>query len=312
MHQRGIRELVARHARAEGVSPTPIEGLRVFRVSEPVERLPGVYEPSVCCIVQGTKRAFFGGATYTYDVDRYLCVTMPLPVEAEILFATPDEPVLGILLDLETQAMSETLVAYEAVAQDPPQLQEGAGLYVARADDGFATAMGRLLELLEDPVALRVLGSSRLRELLYAIIEGEAGSLVRQTFRGAQDITRVLLYLHENLSEPLSVDDLARRAGMSRAVFHRRFKAFTGHSPLQFLKALRLHHAAMQIMGGEAVHQAADAVGYNSASQFSREFRRHFGQSPKQWARTAATAHDVHARDPEAMVWTPNQMIPTR
>ncbi len=289
--RRALRDLVARHAGADGVSETSIEGLRLFRISQPVERLPGISPPSVCCIVQGSKRAYLGGVAHTYDTEHYLCATMALPVEAEVTFASADEPVLGVMIDLETRAMAETLVAYEAAAG--PSSASSAneptpGLVVAEVDRRFLTASWRLLELLDDPVALRVLASSRLRELLFTIIEGEAGHLVRQTFGGARDITRVLAYLRENLSAPLSVDDLSRRAGMSRAVFHRRFKAATSFSPLQFIKALRLSHAAMQIAGGKAVNLAADAVGYSSASQFSREFRRHFGKSPRQWAKTAA------------------------
>ena len=299
MDQRALRDLVARHAGPDGVTDTPIEGLQLFRISEPIERLPGVYPASMCCILQGEKRAYLGGVAHTYDEQHYLCATMSLPVEAEVPFATADEPVLGVLLDLDTRAMAETLVAYEAAARPRRTTSTEAmppSLVVAEVDDGFVGAVGRLLELLDEPVALRVLADSRLRELLFTIIEGQAGPLLRQTFGGAHDITRVVAYLRQNLSEPLSVDDLARRAGMSRAVFHRRFKAATSFSPLQFIKALRLSHAAMQIVGGKTVGQAADDVGYASASQFSREFRRQFGQSPRQWARTgASTETDVRA-----------------
>jgi len=242
----------------------------------------------MCCIVQGEKRAYLGGVAHTYDPDHYLCATMALPVEAEVPVATPHEPVLGLLLGLDTRAMTETLIAYEAAARPSHRTTSTKeltpGLTVAQVDGRFVEAVGRLLELLDDPVAARVLADSRLRELLFTLIEGEAGPLVRRTLGGAHEVSQVVTYLRENLSEPLTVDDLARRAGMSRAVFHRRFKAVTSFSPLQFIKALRLNHAAMQIAGGEAVNRAADAVGYASASQFSREFRRQFGASPRKWA----------------------------
>jgi AraC-like DNA-binding protein len=195
--------------------------------------------------------------------------------------------------------MAETLIAYEAAARPrrtTSTKELTPGLIVAQVDDRFVEAVARLLQLLDDPVSLRVLADSRLRELLFALIEGEAGPLVHRTLGGAHDISQVVTYLRENLSEPLTVDDLARRAGMSRAVFHRRFKAATTFAPLQFIKALRLSHAAMQLSGGTAVNQAAEAVGYASASQFSREFRRQFGTSPKRWTRTAAaSAPDVQA-----------------
>lgn len=299
MTRRPLREMVARHAASDGVSETAIDGLRLFRINQPMERLPGVYPASMCCIVQGTKRAYLGGVAYTYDEEHYLCATMALPVEAEVPFATPEEPVLGLLLDLDTRAMAETLIAFEAGARQhrtnaANELTPGLGM--ARVDDRFVEAVGRLLQLLDDPVALRVLADSRLREVLFTLIEGEAGPLMRQALGGAHEISKVVTYLRERLDEPLTVDDLARRAGMSRAVFHRQFKAATSFSPLQFIKALRLSHAAMQIAGGEAVSRAADAVGYASASQFSREFRRQFGASPRQWARTAAAStSDVQA-----------------
>lgn len=288
-----LREIVARHATPEGVSETPVEGLRLFRINEPVERLPAISPASMCFIVQGTKRAYLGGVPHTYDEEHYLCATMALPVEAEVPVATPEKPVLGVLLDLDTTWMAETLIAYEAAARPRRKNlteEPTPGLFVARVDERFLEAVGRLLQLLDEPVALRVLAEGRRRELLFSLIEGEAGPLVRQTLGGTHDICEVVAYLRENLREPLAVDDLARRAGMSRAVFHRQFKAVTSYSPLQFIKALRLNHAAMHIAGGTAVGQAAAAVGYASASQFSREFRRQFGLAPKQWIQNAAAS----------------------
>lgn len=300
MKQLALRDRLARHAVAEGLTETPIEGLKLFRVSHPIERLPAVYPASLCVIAQGQKRAYLGGEAYTYDAEHYLCATMPLPVEAEVPHATPTEPVLGLLLDLETREVVETLVAYEAAARPlcagtadaPPS-----GLAVIPVDDAFASAVARLLDLLEDPVALRVLAGSRLRELLFLLIDGKAGPLVRGTLGGGHELMRALTYVREHLGEPISIDELARRAGMSRAVFYRRFKAATCMSPLQFIKAMRLSHAAMQIVAGRTVSEAARCVGYRSASQFSREFRRHFGASPKQWARRAAVSGpDVQAQ----------------
>lgn len=291
MNKQILYELVARHAAVEGLTSTPIEGLQLLRISQPIERLPAITPASMCCLVQGSKRAYLGGVAHTYDPDHYLCASMPLPVEAEVPFATAAEPVLGVMLDLDTLMMAETLVSYEAVAhsgRSESTRELSPGLIIARMDNAFVEAVGRLLQLLDNPAALHVLASGRLREVLFAIIEGEAGPLVRRTFNGALEITRVLAYLRENLSEPVSVDDLARRAGMSRAVFHRRFKDATTFSPLQFIKTMRLSHAAMQLVSGETVNVAAEAVGYVSPSQFSREFRRQFGASPRQWAKTVA------------------------
>ena len=288
---KSLRDLVARHVGTDPVTETSIEGLRLFRIDHPIDRLPGVYPASMCCIVQGSKRAYLGGVPYTYDQGNFLCATMHLPVEAEVRFATPEEPVLGVMLDVDTRAMTETLIAYEAAARP----RTGAvtneltpGLVAGRVDAPLIDGLLRLLELLDDRTALQVLANGRLRELLFTMIEGDAGPLIRRTLGGPNDLSQVVTFIRENISEPLAVDDLARRAGMSRAVFHRRFKAVTSFSPLQFIKAIRLNHAAMQIAGGQGVSQAADAVGYTSPSQFSREFRRQFGDSPREWAKSAA------------------------
>lgn len=299
MKHAAIQKLVARHAPTDGTHPSPLEGVQLFRLSQPVERLPGVYSPSICIIVQGSKRAYLGGETHVYDNSSYLCATMPIPVEAEVRYATTDEPVLGLLVSLETRAMAEIVVEYEASVgpmNEPRAAEVVPGLVVADWDGSFASALERLLDLLDDPVSIRLLGHGRLRELLFAVIRGEAGSLIRRSFGSSHRLSQALSYLRENLDQPLSVDDLAKRAGMSRAVFDRQFRAATTFSPLQFIKALRLNEAAMQIARGVNISQAAVSVGYSSASQFSREFRRQYGTAPRQWGKTAAGA----VADPQA------------
>ncbi|MEZ4247116.1 MAG: AraC family transcriptional regulator [Polyangiales bacterium] len=190
-----LRELVARHAKAEGIAQTPIEGVSLFRISQPIARLPGVYPASMCCIAHGTKRAYLGDVAYTYDPEHYLCATMALPVEAEVPFASKEQPVLGVLLDLDTRAMAETRIAYEAAARPRRAGEELApGLVVGDVDDRFLDAVVRLLQLLDDPVALQVLGESRRRELLFTLLDGEAGPTLRQSAGGARGIADVVTH----------------------------------------------------------------------------------------------------------------------
>lgn len=291
MMREAIRDLIARHAASEGITVTPLEGVQLFRLSNPIERLPAVYSPSICTIVQGEKTTYLGGQTHVYDARQYLCTTMSLPVESEVPHATPQEPLLGILISLETRAMAEITVEYRTLAhprQDQQVSEPTPGLIVAEWDTAFAKAIRELLELLDDPIGLRVLGHGRLRELLYSVFQGDAGPLILRTLGGTQRIARALTYLRENLEEHVSVEDLARQAGMSRASFHRRFRETTTFSPLQFIKALRLNNAAMLLTQGVPVSRAASSVGYSSPSQFSREFRRQFGKAPKAWSMGAS------------------------
>ena len=282
-----IRDLLVRHGPVHGTATNAIDGLELIRVIRPVPTVPAIYPASLCVLVDGQKRVYFGGEAKTYGDGSLLCCTMPLPVEAEVPLASPDAPVLGLLLSLDTQAMMETLVATEATGGLGPEPDPGAstaGLVVCPWDDHLVDAVFRLLQLLDDPCARQVLGPARLRELYFALLRSDAGQAVRRTFGASRDLGRAFAFLHAHIAEPLTIDELARVAGMSRAAFHRRFKAVTTRSPLQFIKAVRLNNAAVMLAGGMNVAEAADQVGYNSPSQFSREFSRLYGMPPRQWA----------------------------
>ena len=141
--------------------------------------------------------------------------------------------------------------------------------------------------MVTNPTDAAVVGDGRLREVYYALLKGEAGAAARRAFGVGNEIARVIEHVSSRLDEPVTIDDMAAQAGMSRAVFHRKFKEATTMSPIQFVKAIRLNKAAMRMAGGMTVNEAATEVGYVSASQFSREFKRLYGQSPKQWSKTS-------------------------
>ncbi len=292
MSRRQIRDLILRHAPAHGTTEVPIEGLQLIRVTEPVPTVPAIYPASLCVLVEGQKRVYLDGEAKTYGNSSFLCCTMPLPVEAEVPQASPSSPVLGLLVSLETPTMTETLVAAETTTRIEPEVERSEstpGLVVAAWDEPLIDAVLRLLQLLDDPCARQVLATSRLQELYFALLRSEAGGVVRRTFGASRDLGRAFAYLHEHIGEPISVHDLARVAGMSKTVFHRRFKAVTTLSPLQFMKAIRLNNAAALIAGGMSIAEAANQVGYGSPSQFSREFSRQYGMPPRQWATSAVS-----------------------
>ncbi|WP_166823931.1 AraC family transcriptional regulator [Thalassoroseus pseudoceratinae] len=286
-----LSALIARHLPAPGFFDTPMDGVQLFRVDAPLSRVSTVYPPSLCVILQGTKRVYLNGRTYVYEAGQALFVAMSIPVEAEILAATPEAPVLGLMLSLESRVAAETIVACQAARTSNAPVASAAGadslsgLGVARWDPAFTEALRRMLDLLGHPEAVRVLGPGRVREVVYAAIQGEAGARIRSHLGGGQEMARIVGYVRDHLHEAISVDDLARRAGMSRAVFDRRFKAATTYAPLQFIKAMRLNNAALLLRQGATVSEAAYAVGYASASQFSREFSRQFNLPPRAWGR---------------------------
>lgn len=283
-----IRSIVERHTPWAGRTRTPLQGVGLFRVDVPFERMPGIYTPSVCAIVAGEKVVHIEDAAHVFNEDRYVCATMPTPVLADVRDASPESPLLGVVIELDASMMSQ-LVIEARVAYGTAPASEGSkkGFDTAVRDDRFDAALASLLGLLDDVPAARVLGAGRLREVFFAVLRGEAGDRLQSDFGGAPALATTLAHVHAHISEDFSIDALARHAGMSRAVFDRQFKAATLLSPLQYIKALRLNEASMLIARGENVGAAATAVGYHNASQFSREFRRKFGTSPRDWAREA-------------------------
>ena len=261
----------------------------MFHVAEPVRCAPAVYEPTVIAIVGGSKEAILDGRRYVYGSDRYLCCPLPLPVEAGTPLASPSDPLLGIQIMLDTRVMTDLVLAMERAGGLPAEGTPATGLALARWDDAFTDALLRLVQLADRPAEAAVLGEGRVRELCHTVLSGEAGAAARRAFGVGNGIARAIEHLAARLDEPVTVEDLAARVGMSRAVFHRRFKEATTQSPIQFAKAMRLNEAAMRIAAGTTVSEAAVNVGYASASQFSREFKRVYGRSPRAWRGSQAS-----------------------
>lgn len=287
MSKEKIKHLVARRTDADGLMETGIKGVRLFRATQAIPCVPAIYEPSVVAIVSGTKEAVLDGRRYLYDDSQYMCCPMSMPVKAGTPNASIDTPLLGVIISLDRLMMAELALEMEnaggtlTTTNGPLPAQ---GIKLAHWDVAFTDALLRLLHLGDSQTDTAVLGRARLRELYYAILKGEAGIFARQAFGAGNSIARSIAHVSSNMHTQISIDDMATRARMSRAVFHRKFKQVTTMTPIQFVKSMRLNNAAMKIAGGMAVNEAALEVGYVSPSQFSREFKRMYGQSPRQWS----------------------------
>jgi AraC-like DNA-binding protein len=289
MTQHQIKHIIARRIDQDGLFETGVAGVKLFRATQGVPCAPAVYEPSVIAIVAGSKEAVLDGTRYVYDSSQYMCCPMSMPVKAGTPAASEEDPLYGVYISLNPRVMSELSTVMDNAGRalrSATGHRAGQGIKLARWDQSFSDALLRLLQICDNEADAAVLGESRLRELYYAILKGEAGPFARQAFGAGNAIARAIAHVSSNLDKPVSIDDMASRAGMSRAVFHRKFKHATTMSPLQFVKSMRLGDAAAKIAEGMTVSEAAMGVGYVSPSQFSREFRRIYGQSPRQWADT--------------------------
>lgn len=280
-----IKLLIEQHIAGDGLVKTVLPGVQLFRVTEAEPCVPVVYEPTLVAIVSGVKEAILDGRRYVYDSSQYMVCPMTMPVEAGTPQTTEENPLIGVMVSLEPSVLRQLALELEVVAGSNRKsgVSVPKGLALVAWDEDFSLALLRLLSLLNKPGDAAILGETRLRELFYFTLKGEGGAVLERAFGVGNEIARIIEYLSTRLDEPVSVDDMASHVGMSRAVFHRRFKEATTMSPIQYIKTMRLNKAAMKISEGVSVSQAAWGVGYSSASQFSREFKRMYGLSPRQW-----------------------------
>lgn len=281
--QRLAARLMARALPGQATSVEALPGLRMFRNDQAYANLCGAYEPCVALILQGRKQLTLGQETLSYGPDRYLIASMDLPVTAALLEASPERPYLAVGLRLDWREVASLMLdtpPRPTTAADPG----GRALTTGALEAPLLEAFDRLVGLLDHPEDIAALAPLVVREIHYRLLTGEVGHRLRQMATAGsqgQQLSRSVALLQRRFHEPLRVDDLAREAGMSASTFHQHFRALTAMSPLQFQKTLRLAEAR-RLMLSERLEASAAAyrVGYESPSQFSREYSRHFGAPP--------------------------------
>ncbi|WP_343552983.1 AraC family transcriptional regulator [Pantoea sp.] len=284
--------LLSQLARQEGYTESLLDSVRFMRADRQWARTPVLYEPSIIIICQGSKRAFLADKMYRYDAQHYLVLSVPLPFSAETE-ATSEEPLLGIAVRLDATMVARLVAQLVNVETALPP----AGIISTPVNETLAESTLRLLEALSDPLEAKVLGPARVEEICFRVLMGEQGGAVRAalTYQGHFGrIARALQRIHADWRLPLDVPHLANEAGMSVPRFHLHFKTVTQTSPIQYLKSLRLHQARlMMIRDNLTAAGAAARVGYESDSQFNREFKRMFGRSPAEEARVMKRAFEL-------------------
>jgi AraC-like DNA-binding protein len=270
-----------RHTATDGEHRTAISGLMLYRASAPSKLSATVYEPSLCVVAQGAKEVRLAGEPYRYDVAHSLLVSVDLPVETRVVEASHDRPCLVVVISLDLAVVGEILAdGITALAIGSP----ARGLSVSVIEWPLIDAVSRLVDLLGFPQDIGSLAPLVLREITYRLITGLHGSRLRQiaaTGAPAYRIARAIRWLKDHFAEPLRVESLAQHVRMSPSALHLHFKNVTALSPLQYQKRLRLQEARRLMIGeGLDAAEAAFRVGYESPSQFGREYRRMFGAPP--------------------------------
>lgn len=278
--------LIEKLAPNEGYTQSTLDSVRLMRSDRPLGRTPVLYEPSIVIVCQGRKLGFLGNEVYVYDAQHYLVLSVPLPFSTETQ-ASREEPMLAVSIRLDLIELSE-LITQIGVAghlpEEPPN-----GMVSTELDEHLAGATVRLLEALTVPMDGQILGPSLVREICYRVLTGAQGGAMRAALAHHGRfgrVARALKRIHADYAAPLNVTRLAEEAGMSVPAFHANFRTVTQTSPIQYIKSTRLHQARlMMIRDGVTAAAAAGRVGYESTSQFSREFKRLFGRTPVEEAR---------------------------
>ncbi|WP_093632065.1 AraC family transcriptional regulator [Streptomyces sp. 3213.3] len=276
-----LRALIDRHADR---APLAVDGLLLTRAVRPEEPGASLARPVLAVVAQGSKRLTLGDRVHDYGAGQYLVVSVDLPVAGHYTQADPEVPFLACGFTLEPAKIAALLL--EADADPLPRSAAPHGLAVCDAPAELLDATVRLLRLLDRPGDAQVLAPLIEKEILWRLITGEQGALVRQIGLADSQLThigRAIRWIRDHHTETLRIEDLARLAGMSASPFHRHFRAVTALTPIQYQKRIRLQEARLLLMSGARdIADIGFAVGYDSASQFSREYRRAFGRPPGQ------------------------------
>lgn len=272
-----------------------VPNIRLFYSEQPCPRTPVMYQPGVIFLFSGHKTGYVNERVFHYDANDYLLLTVPLPFECETQ-ATPDSPLAGMRINIDVLQLQELVIDIgEDDAFHPSS--NASGINSAVLTDELLCSLERLLDVLDRPLDARILGQQIIREILYHVLTGPCGGALMALINRQSHfslISRVLRRIEAQYTESLSVDQLASEANMSVSAFHHNFKAVTSTSPLQYLKNYRLHKARMFMLhDGMKASAAAMRVGYESASQFSREFKRYFGLTPGEDAARLRAAQET-------------------
>ncbi|KGY10509.1 AraC family transcriptional regulator [Vibrio sinaloensis] len=270
----------------EGIHHTDIEGVWFYRSSKGNARQPFVYQSGVIVLGQGHKNIYIGNQPVAYGPEDYLVVGVPMPLECEAL-AKDGEPLLGLSIDIDLQMLHRQVARLEKLGFRPSQAQQtdNLGLKSVSMDKGMLDTCIRVMSALCDPYESKILGDCLKEELVYRALQSAEGHVLFNLagYDGHYArVARALEKVHEEYAENLTVQSLAEVANMSTSAFHHAFREVTLETPIQYIKKVRLNKAKELIqLEGKKVNDAARLVGYNSSSQFSREYKRHFNQTPK-------------------------------
>lgn len=280
-----FRSLIEKHAVDNIGIETPVKDVFIYKGTKNHKQKKELYDSGLILMAAGTKRIHLNGQVYDYSAGKYLGVFLPMPVEVEEVSASPDNPILLVGLKMELSKVAEILLQIDRLTTSTHKTTDGTGLFTADIEDDLLDPIIRLLKILDNATDVAMLSQGIVDEIYYRVLTGPQVSNIRSLLeqRGQiQQISRAVEYINKHIDTPILIEDLADKANMSVSHFHKNFKDVMQMSPLQYAKSMKLFKAQALISEGKKASQAGYMVGYNSAAQFSREYKRQFGFAPSE------------------------------
>jgi AraC-like DNA-binding protein len=280
-----LNDLVLRHTEERDAVISPQRNFAVIRETTFHKRKPNLYSPTAILVGQGRKVCYVGNQSYEYGPGDLFVILLPIPVETEIIETSPKKPFLAAGAVVDLPRISNVLMKLESAERTAvlPMTQDASSIFSTRAKENQIDAFIRLVETFQNPTEAAVLSESFIDEIYYRLLVDERGGELRNLLQQRGEIQRIskaVEYIHQNLDQQVSIEELAELVHMSRSAFFDNFKDVMHLPPLQYAKSIKLHRAQTLLLDGMKVNEAAFQVGYNSQAQFSREYKRQFGYAP--------------------------------
>ena len=277
--------LARQHAPNEGMNLTDIESLGIYKLSTTTDRRPAMEIPAIVIVGQGRKVCYLENRQYAYSSGQVLVGFYPIPVEMEVVEASPEMPYLLAGLQMDLGRMADVLLRLDKIDTTPPTVKspDRSSMFSFPLNDRLLDPFIRLFHTLDNPKDTAMLSDGIIDEIYYRLLSDERGGELRFLLQQRGEIRRistVIDHIHQHLDKPVSVQELADMVHMSRTAFYQNFKAVMHVSPLQYAKSVKLYEAQRLLKEGKRANEAGYLVGYNSAAQFSSEYKRHFGFPP--------------------------------
>ena len=282
-----LKKLIAEQSDQEGLTTTFVEGFGIYRESVPMAKSPVFYEPLICLVAQGKKRCHVGDVSYEYQAGDFFINFLPMPVTKDVIEASEQEPMLCVGLTINLVRVADIIVRIERAEQKKAErpVDTSSCVITGTAEQPLVDVFLRLLDVSKNPIEAEILGEAIVDEIYYRMLTSEHGDALRKLlnqYGQIQPISKVINYIHDNLDKNIAITELASLANMSKTSFFNAFKKLMHVPPIQYIKSSKLQKAQALLKQGMQANTASYQVGYNSFSQFTREYKRFFGYSPSQ------------------------------